>query len=228
MRLDRLFVTAVLVVTAFCQVAGATGLMVPKGEDIPCLAIKSHRVAVKVTDGVATTTVTEVFINSTKRRLEAIYVFPVPKEAAITDFAMYINGKRQSGEVVEADKARGIYEDIVRRMRDPGLLEYINSRLLKMRVFPIEPESTHKVEVTYTYPLPFDNGVFRFTFPLKTGERASKVIEDSTVSVDIRSRQTIANVYSPTHRIGITRKDDHHAIAGFEEEGAMLDKDFLL
>ena len=215
-------------VVAFCATANATGLLVPEGKELPPLAIQNHRVAVRVQGGVATTHVTQVFLNSVDRRLEATFIFPIPSDAALTDFAMFINGKRQSGEVVEADKARQVYEDIVRRMRDPGLLEYLDSNLLRMRVFPIEPKSSVKLEVTYTQALPFESGVYEYTFPMKTGHKASKVLEDSTLSVDIVSPLPIKTVYSPTHDVGITRKDDHHALVGFEETAAALDRDFTL
>ena len=228
MARKALAVVAVLVLGALCQTAGATGIMVPEGVKLPPLAIKNHRVNVRIEGNVATTHLSEVFVNSTDRRLEATYIFPIPRDAALTDFAMYINGKRQSGEVVEAGRARQIYQDIVRRMKDPGLLEYMDSGLLRMRVFPIEPKSETKVEVTYAHPLPFESGVYEYTFPLKTGHRASRVLEDFTLTVDVSSRRAMANVYSPTHEVGISRKDDHHALVGFEQTGAVLDTDFTL
>jgi Ca-activated chloride channel family protein len=211
-----------------CKAAGATGILVPDGEKLPPLAIKSHRVSVDIQGNIATTRVAEEFLNSTGRRLEATFIFPVPREAALTDFAMFINGKRESGEVVEAGRAREIYEDIVRRTRDPGLLEYLDSGLVRMRVFPIEPNSVTRVEVTYAHALPFESGVYEYTFPLKTGHKSSRVLEDFTLGVDITSKQAIASVYSPTHDIGVTRKDDYHAVAGFERSGAVLDTDFTL
>ena len=210
----KAFVLATLAFLLMCRTAGATGIMIPEDRSLPPLAIKSHRVNVRVEGNVATTQLSQVFLNSSSRRLEATYIFPVPREAALTDFAMYINGKRQSGEVLEADRARQIYQDIVRRLRDPGLLEYLDSGLLRMRVFPIEPHSETKVEVTYTHALPFESGVYEYTFPLKTGHRSSKVLEDFTVAVEIAGNQPIKNVYSPTHDVGVTRKDDYHAIVG--------------
>ncbi len=224
----KAFILATLAFLLVCRTAGATGIMIPEDRSLPPLAIKSHRVNVRVEGNVATTRLSQVFLNSSSRRLEATYIFPVPRGAALTDFAMYINGKRQSGEVLEADRARQIYQDIVRRLRDPGLLEYLDSGLLRMRVFPIEPHSETKVEVTYTHALPFESGVYEYTFPLKTGHRASKVLEDFTVAVEISGKQPIKNVYSPTHDVGVTRKDDYHAIVGFEKSGAMLDTDFTL
>ncbi|NLW51520.1 MAG: VWA domain-containing protein [Candidatus Brocadiaceae bacterium] len=219
---------AVLIVIGICRTAGATGILVPEDSTLPPLAIQNHRVHVTVEGPVAVTRVSQRFLNSTNRRLEATYIFPIPRDAAVTDFAMFINGKRQSGEVVEAGRARQIYQDIVRRLRDPGLLEYMDSGLLRMRVFPIEPNSATEVEVSYTHALPFESGVYEYTFPLKTGERSSKVLEDFTLSVEIASDRPIKSVYSPTHDVGVTRKDDYHALAGFEQTGARLDTDFTL
>ena len=219
---------AALLLAVTCRTAGATGLMIPGDVELPPLAIKSHRVNVKVEAGLATTRVDQVFVNNTRRRLEASYIFPLPRGAALTDFALYINGKRRSGEVLEAGKARRVYEDIVRRLRDPGLLEYLDCGLLRMRVFPIEPRSETRVELSYGQSLRFDGGVYEYTFPLKTGHRAPDVLEDFTVTVDISSPVPIKSVYSPTHEIGVTRKDEHHAIAGFEQQGGRLDTDFTL
>ncbi len=228
MKARQAMLCAALALMLIGRAATASGIMFPEDRKLPPLAIKSHRVSARVEGNLATTRLTQEFLNSTDRRLEATYVFPLPREAALSEFAMYVNGKRQSGEVVEAGRARQIYEDIVRRLRDPGLLEYLDSGLLRMRVFPIEPRSVTEVEVTYTHPLPFESGVYEYTFPLKTGQRASKVLEDLTVSVEIASEHAIASVYSPTHEVGVTRKDDRHAVAGFEQAGARLATDFTL
>ncbi len=228
MKAKRVVWLALIGAAMLARAAGATGILVPEREDLPPLAIEHHRVRATVEGSVATTHVEEVFRNNTARRLEATFVFPIPRDAALTDFAMFIDGKRQSGQIVEAEKARRIYRDIVRRMRDPGLLEFMDCGLLKMRVFPVEPRSPVKVEVSYTHELPFDSGVYEYTFPMRTGHKASKVLKDMTVTVEISSRQPIKSVYSPSHQLGISRKDDHHAVAGFEEVGAKLDRDFQL
>ena len=122
----------------------ATGIMVPKKIGLPPLAIKYQRVEVAIDSLVAQTTVKQAFQNSTSQQLEATYIFPLPPGASITEFAMMINGKKMVGELVEKEKARKIYQDIVRRMRDPGLLEYMGSNLFKARVFPIPPRSDRR------------------------------------------------------------------------------------
>ena len=69
--------------------------------------------------------------------MECTYLFPLPDDAAVSDFAMYIDGKRVKGELLSKDKAWKIYEGIVRRSQDPALLEYIGRCAFQARVFPI-------------------------------------------------------------------------------------------
>ena len=78
------------------------------------------------------------------------------------EFTMFINGKRTSAELLDAHKARKIYEDIVRQMRDPALLEYSNQGLFKIRIFPIEPHSEKKVSITYREILKEDYSTFEY------------------------------------------------------------------
>jgi Ca-activated chloride channel family protein len=220
-------VTAIAVVL-LSAAAWATGIMVPTDEKLPPLAIKYHRIGAAIVDGVAVTKVEESFLNSTDRQLEANFVFPLPKGAAIKELAMYINGERVTAELVEAPKARQIYEDIVRRARDPALLEFMGSELYRLRVFPIPPKGEQRVELEYSQALAYDGGLYRYVYPLKIGERASTTLEDFSASVKISSKVPITSVYSPTHNIGIDRTGEHEVVVGFEKERAALDKDFVL
>jgi Ca-activated chloride channel family protein len=208
--------------------AAASGILIPKDESIPAMAIKSQRVDIRIREGVATAKIEQTFKNSVDRDLEAVYVFPLPPGAAISDFGMWIGGKRVSGELVEKQKARGIYEDIVRRMRDPGLLEYMSGELLRVSVYPVPRNGEQKIEVEYSQQLGFESGLYKFTYPLKTGDRASRTLEDFTVSARIVSTVPIKTIYSPTHKVGITRKGENEAVLGFEEDKSLLDRDFEL
>src|SRR5688572_18255699 len=108
----------------------AAGLLVPTEKSVPPLAMLEHHVTIKIEDQVAITRVEQTFRNHTDRQLEASYIFPVPKGASVQKFTMWVNGEEVHGELVEAAKARKIYEDIVQRTQDPGLLEYIDQNLL--------------------------------------------------------------------------------------------------
>jgi Ca-activated chloride channel family protein len=208
--------------------AFGNGVLIPKDPAVPPLAIKNQRVDIQIKDGVAGTRIEQVFKNSTDRDLEATYIFPLPKGASITEFAMYINGKRETGELVEKGKAKKIYQDIVRRMKDPGLLEHIGGELFKVSVYPVPKSGEQKIELEYTQALSYEAGLYTFVYPLKTGSKASHTLEDFTVSARIHSSVPLKNIYSPSHEVGISRKTDHDAVIGFEEDRSALDKNFVL
>jgi len=208
--------------------AWGAGMLIPKDRDVPPLAIKSHRVSVVIRDQVASTKVEQVFQNSTGRDLEATYIFPIPKGASITEFALYIEGKRVAGELLTKEKAREIYTDIVRRMRDPALLEYLDGQLFQVKVYPVRAHARQKLELQFTQLLPRDGELNRYEYPLRTSGKAARTLDDFSVAVDLTSKETLANIYSPTHKVGIVRKDDHHAIIGFEQDKSLLERDFVL
>ena len=139
---------AALLVAIWPAASWPQGLLIPKDKSLAPLAIKYQRVSIEIKEQVAKTHVEQVFQNNVNRDLEATYVFPLPKGAAVTEFAMYINGKRASGELLEKGKARKIYEDIVRRMKDPGLLEYMDNNLFRVRVYPVPRKGRQRIEIT--------------------------------------------------------------------------------
>jgi Ca-activated chloride channel family protein len=206
--------------------AQARGIVIPVEKSIPPLAMLNHRVNVTMEDQVAITRVEQTFRNHTTRELEATYMFPVPRGASVREFAMWVNGAKVKGELVEAAKARQIYTDIVRRTQDPGLLEYIGHDLLTMRVFPIPPKGDQKIEISFTSIARRDHEVVEYTYPLKTDGKATSTLDDFTLKLTLKSQQPILNVYSPTHAISITRTNDKEVIVGFEKHQAILDKDF--
>ncbi len=215
-------------VAALAPSALGAGMLIPKDRSIPPLAIRSHRVSVTIRDQVAVTKVEQVFQNSTSRDLEATYIFPIPKDASITEFALYIKGERVPGELLPKEKAREIYMDIVRRMRDPALLEYMDSQLFRVKVYPVLARDRQKIELQFSQLLPRDGELNRYEYPLKTSGKAARTLEDFSVAVDLTSQEALTNIYSPTHKVGITRKNDHPAIVGFEQDKSLLDRDFVL
>ena len=110
------------------------------GRDVP-LTIGYHQVNVEIRDQIARTTIEQTFVNHTDVQLEGTFYFPLPQDASIAGFGMWINGELVEADVVEKQRAREIYETILRERRDPGLLEWTGGNLFKARVFPIFPNS---------------------------------------------------------------------------------------
>jgi len=223
MKRNLLAVVLLLLCVGFTQ---AKGMLIPEDKKVPPLAMLNHKVNVSMEDQVAVTKIEQTFRNHTSRQLEATYVFPVPKGASVREFAMWVNGKKVSGELLEAAKAKQIYTEIVRRTQDPGLLEYIGTDLLSMRVFPILPHADQKVEMSFTSVSRKDHDVVEYVYPLKTDGKATATLDEFSMKLSLKSQHPIVNVYSPTHAINIKRVNDREATVEFEKQQALLDKDF--
>src|SRR5689334_14603763 len=123
------------------------------------LEVAYHHVDVQIDDRVATTSVDQEFINPTNRRLEGTYLFPLPEGATVDKFSMDIDGKMTDAELLDANHARSTYEQIVRQYRDPALLEYVGRGAMKVRIFPIEPNSKKHVKISYTQVIKADSAM---------------------------------------------------------------------
>lgn len=192
------------------------------------IEVRSHCVETSIDGQGATTTVTQTFYNPNNMQMQGEYLFPLPEEAAINSFEMTMNGKMVKGELLEATKARGIYEDIVRRYLDPGLMEYAGRGLFKASVFPILPQQELSIRFMYTELLPYDAGLVRFRYPLRTKNFSQLPVNTLSVKVSIKSEQAIQAIYSPTHSCEIIRKGDKEALVGFEARQNQPDSDFEL
>ncbi len=192
------------------------------------LEVRYHHVDVKIRDQTAVTSIDQVFYNPNRQRLEGTYIFPIPSGADLDKFSMDIGGRQVEAELLDADKARRIYEDIVRRIKDPALLEYSGQGLLKARIFPIEPHSEKRVKVRYTQLLKSDSGVIEYLYPLNTEKFSSQPLKSVSVKVDVESRKGLRSLYSPSHQVDITRHGDKRAVVGWERSNITPDTDFQL
>jgi Ca-activated chloride channel family protein len=206
----------------------ANGLLIPSDKSIPPLALVRHEVKTTLIEQVAQTEVTQVFRNHTDRALEATFVFPVPAGASVSRFSMWIDGKEVKGEMVEADKAKQIYTDIVKRMQDPGLLEYIGQNLLRVRVYPVPANGEQKLALRFESVCTNDAGLVEYCYPLKTAEKAAQTLEKFSIDTIIESQRKVHNVYSPTHAVTVTPVGDHKTKVHFEAKKATLDRDLKL
>jgi uncharacterized protein YegL len=203
---------------------------IPRPQPIPrALKVKSVKITTKIDSQVATTKVEQVFENDTPYRLEGSFFFPIPESASITDFAIFDGDKRMAAEIMERAKARQIYNEIVRKMIDPGLLEYAGKDLFQANVFPIEPRSARKIELTYTQVLKNEAGTVSYRYELGAGRRIlSQPIGQIAASVEIVSPVDLKTIFSPSHKIAVNRSGERRATLSFEGSGEEAQKDFQL
>lgn len=215
---------------------------VPRPRPVPFpanLPVKSININTKIEGQVATTHLEQVFRNDTPYTLEGTYFFPIPETASIVEFAIWENGKKLVGEVRTREEARRIYDEIVRRQRDPGLLEYAGKDLFQASIFPIPPNSDKKLEMTYTEVLKAESGTVAYRYPLGTGKnlwirqqmetqnvRNNQQFGTVSGKIEIVGKEALRNIYSPSHQIEVNRKGEQSATVSFETRGN--DNDFQL
>ena len=221
----------VLTILGWCLplIIWADGVIIP-GPGVPpktYLELIDHHVEIKVINNICKVEVTETFYNPYEWRVEGEYIFPLPRGAMLSYFALMIGDKKLKGEVLERNEARRIYEDIVRRMRDPALLEYYDSDLFRAKVFPIPPKTERRVIFKYEYELPRVGEFYEIEYPFKIEGISPKPIKDVVIKFDIQTDKPLKQIFSPTHKIDY-KKETNHAIGAYEGENVLPDKDFVL
>ena len=108
-----------------------------------------------------------------------------------------------------------MYEEIVRKNRDPALLEWMGTGLFRTSVFPVPPGASRTVSLRYSQLCRKQEGLTDFLFPLSTAKYTSEAVEKVDIRATIESQEEIKNVYSPTHAVEIKRPDERHATVTF-------------
>ena len=190
--------------------------------------IVRHDVDVEIRDRTAQTVVTEVFRNPTSLTREATFRFYLPEGTAVDGFEMTVNGTRVQGDLLDADQARNIYEGIVRRDMDPGLLQFVGRQMYQARVYPVVPNGDTTIRIRYTQALTSDAGMVRYRYPLNTSKYSPIEVEQMTVSMHIATTSPLRLVYSPSHTVIVERSGMHEAVAVFNGKNVVSDRDFMM
>src|SRR5882672_11520339 len=191
------------------------------------LPVKSIAIDTRISSQVATTHLEQIFQNPTGSVMEGTFFFPIPDGASITEFAIWDGNRRLVGEVRSREEARHIYDEIVRRQRDPGLLEYAGKDLFQASIFPIPAHSDKKLELTYTQVLKADSGTVGYRYPLGIGHNFVRI---GAVSgrIELESKDPLRNVYSPSHAVEVKRNGDRRSLVSFESQAGKEPQDFQL
>ena len=228
---------ALLMLVLYPRPAAADGIIIPQPpvdldrpipwREIP-LTIKYHRVDVTITDQVATIHVDQVFVNEADFPVEGTYIFPLPEDAAISSFDMWVDGQKLEGQLLSREKARAIYEEIVRRQRDPALLEYVGRGAFQARIFPIPAGGERRIELTYTQVLAQENGLVHYRYPLNTEKFSARPLQEVSMTVHLADKSPLRAIYSSSHPVDVTRDGDRRATIGWEARDIRPDRDFDL
>ena len=149
--------------------AHAAGLMSPSDASLPALAIKHHQVRVVIEDGYAVTTIEQVFHNPHATDLEAVYSFPVPDQASVSEFTYWIDGQPVRGEVLPKRQARQVYQEEKAAGREAGLTEQDSHKTFEVSVWPVRAGQDVRIRLGYIQPTAIDTGIGRYVYPLEDG-----------------------------------------------------------
>lgn len=170
----------------------------------------------EIVDGVATTTIDQVFRNQGARDAEGTWFLPLPAGAVADGFTMTVGGKEVTGETLDAGQARSVYETIVRQRRDPGLLEYAGEGLLRARIFPIPANGDVGVTVRLRQVLQPAGGVYEWSWPLRSARLGDAAPGPIALDVRIKSQTPLATILSPYAHAEIRRVGEHEATVTLE------------
>lgn len=236
-----LLLAVVFTLLSFPESARADGIIIPDPPcpgPLPCpiplpvsmksLEIRFHHVKVTIEDQIAVTHVEQVFHNPNTRDIEGTYIFPLPPDAVVTAFTLWIDGKPVSGEILDADQARQKYEEMVNKWRDPALLEYVGQGAMQARVFPIPADGERRIELEYSQALAVENGLVGYRYPLNTEKFSATPLESVSINLKVTSSHPIRAAYSTSHNVDVQHADNHHYTISYEESQVTPDKDFVV
>ena len=190
--------------------------------------IREHKVELNLAEGNASTSVELVLFNPNPVQYEGDFLFEVPGDAAISHLSMTVNGKEVRAELLGSEEAQRIYEDTVRRMRDPALLQIAGDRLIRARVFPIPPGGEQKIKLGYSHQLVPDNGLYTCRYPMSSRSSGSSPWQKFSIAVHIKTDSPIKSIVCPTYKVDIANDGEYRATVGFETDKVTPENDFLL
>lgn len=239
---SRLWILALLIASLASLAAFAQGVLVhvgpnqvrlprpiPRPEPPPgSYKIESIVVDANLQDQVAKVQVSQTFVNTGSRQMEACFVFPLPYDGAIDSLTLLVDGKEFAAKLLPADEARKMYEEIVRKNQDPALLEWLGTGVFKTSVFPLPPGAKRTVTLRYSQLCRKSSGLTDFLFPLATAKYTSAPLDKLRIRVAVSASSPIKNIYSPSHPVNIERPSNEQAVVTFESKNEIPSTDFRL
>ena len=194
--------------------------------------IKSVDASTDITGQIAVTHVDQIFKNEMNQTVEAVWVFPLPEGAVVTELYYWFNGLRYKAEIRERGEARDAYNQKIRRMLDPALLEYLGDNLYRLSIAPINANTDVRTEITYVELLPYEFGTIEYEFLLKAVELSPKPLNRVSVSGSVQTQSPIKYLNSPSHgtstAMQITQVNDSKYDFVFGDENFTPEKDLKL
>jgi len=216
-----------LLALAFAPLAASAQIIVPpRPAPLPERPVQMRAIELdgRIADQVAEVTVTQTLFNPNPRPVETEFLFPIPPDAAVQDLVLVVDGQELTGEVLPRDEARRRYEEIVRRMIDPALMEYAGYGLFRTSVFPVPAGGESTVTFRYTQVSPRDGDRVAFAYPFGLARQQDEV---GRLRISLTLQGEAGAVYSPSHEVEVEVERERTRVR-LDEENVRLRRDFEL
>jgi Ca-activated chloride channel family protein len=196
------------------------------------LTLTDMKVEVRIDGAMAQTTIRQTLRNDGATVAEGQYMLPLPRGASVSSFALSDGDLRLEGKVLDANTARQTYQEIVRKMRDPGLLEFQDSATYSVSVFPFQPGQSRTVEVKLQQALGGTTDLVKYELPLRwagwsrLGEYGNGV--PLLIKYEINSSFPLGSVSSPNYDVSVNRQGEQRAFGSYEATVSHFSSDFTL
>ncbi|MCA9277637.1 MAG: VWA domain-containing protein [Phycisphaeraceae bacterium] len=193
-------------------------VITPRDNRFGSVELKQVQAKVQIANQIATTTLRMAVYNPGGRMAEAQLLLPVPEGATVKHFELEGLGEEGIAKILPRDEARRMYEAIVAKAIDPGLLEFVGYNLIKSSVFPVQPGQQQFATVVYEQVLAAESGRIDYMLPRTEALEATGVAW--TFDIDIISNDPVSTVYSPTHDLDIKKISSSHVRANVPSRSA--------
>lgn len=170
---------------------GSMLAIVPGNETNIPVPLKHTDVQAHISAYIATVDVTQKFQNPYDSKIEAVYVFPLPENAAINEFIMTIGDRQIRGIIRERQEAERVYQEARAQGHVASLLTQERANVFTQKVANIEPGKAIDINIKYLHTLTYDDGWYEFVFPMVVGPRYNPA--GSTGGIDAVARGGAAN-----------------------------------
>jgi Ca-activated chloride channel family protein len=229
------------------ETSGSLGAFDATGKAKGMCPLKHTDVKAEISGFISRVVVTQQFQNPFKEKIEAVYTFPLPQNAAIDDMTMIVGERTVRGKILAREEAHVVYEAAKSSGKVASLLDQQRPNIFTQSVANILPGEQVKITISYVETLSYVNGAYEFVFPMVVGPRyisrtvsdglrvTPKVLPSGTrsghdISLDVAldAGLIIDNLSAKTHLVDIERPDIRSARLRLKENSTIPNKDFIL
>ncbi len=233
----KILITIFLLFFAGFEIKAQTGVLIPLPKDKPdekMLSFQMMNISICIDNQTANVKIIQIYQNHTAQTLEGKFVFALPEQTSVSDFAVWDATTRIPGMMMEKRRANEIYGEIKQSQIDPGILQTDDDSggksVFSAKVFPIPPFGTKRLEIEYWQNLPVENFSSHLTFPLKGSFGDPQTVGKFSLNLCAYNEFPFSSInYDATNfPLQISKQTENEFVAEFSAENFVLEHDFSI